>query len=39
MKQYIEFVSDRLLIQLGYDKIWNTSNPFDFMNDIIKTKN
>lgn len=31
MKQYIEFVSDRLLVQLGYEKIWNTSNPFDFM--------
>ena len=31
MKQYIEFVSDRLLIQLGYSKIWNSENPFDFM--------
>ena len=31
MKQYIEFVSDRLLVQLGYDKIWNSENPFDFM--------
>jgi ribonucleoside-diphosphate reductase beta chain len=31
MKEYIEFVSDRLLVQLGYPKIWNTSNPFDFM--------
>jgi len=31
MKQYIEFVSDRLLLQLGYKKIWNTENPFDFM--------
>jgi len=31
MKQYIEFVSDRLLVQLGYSKIWNTENPFDFM--------
>ena len=31
MKQYIEFVSDRLLIQLGYEKIWNRENPFDFM--------
>ena len=31
MKQYIEFVSDRLLVQLGYSKIWNSSNPFDFM--------
>ena len=24
MKQYIEFVSDRLLVQLGYEKIWNS---------------
>jgi len=31
MKQYIEFVSDRLLAQLGYNKIWNVENPFDFM--------
>ena len=27
MKQYIEFVSDRLLVQLGYEKIWNSTNP------------
>jgi len=31
MKQYIEFVSDRLLVQLGYNKLWNSENPFDFM--------
>jgi ribonucleoside-diphosphate reductase beta chain len=31
MSDYIEFVSDRLCNQLGYDKIYNTSNPFDFM--------
>ena len=31
MKQYIEFVSDRLLVQLGYNKIWNAENPFNFM--------
>jgi ribonucleoside-diphosphate reductase subunit M2 len=31
MKQYIEFVADRLVVQLGYDKIYNTANPFDFM--------
>ena len=31
MKQYIEFVSDRLLVQLGYKKIWNRDNPFDWM--------
>lgn len=31
MTQYIKFVADRLCVQLGYDKIYNTSNPFDFM--------
>jgi len=31
MKQYIEFVADRLCLQLGYDKIYNSLNPFDFM--------
>lgn len=31
MKQYIEFVADRLIVQLGYPKIYNSSNPFDFM--------
>nr|WP_315028595.1 ribonucleoside-diphosphate reductase small subunit [uncultured Chryseobacterium sp.] len=31
MCQYIEFVADRLLLALGYSKIWNTANPFDFM--------
>jgi ribonucleotide reductase beta subunit family protein with ferritin-like domain len=31
MSQYIEFVADRLLVQLGYNRIWNTKNPFDFM--------
>ena len=31
MSQYIEFVADRLLTQLGYDKVYNSSNPFDFM--------
>ena len=31
MKQYIEFVSDRLLVQLGYKKIWNSENPFEWM--------
>lgn len=39
MKQYIEFVADRLLVQLGYDKIWNSTNPFDFMELIsMRTK-
>jgi ribonucleoside-diphosphate reductase subunit M2 len=31
MSQYIEFVADRLLLQLGYDKIYNSTNPFNFM--------
>lgn len=31
MKQYIEFVADRLIVQLGYTKYYNTSNPFTFM--------
>ena len=31
---YIEFVADRLLTQLNYDKIWNSSNPFPFMERI-----
>jgi len=31
MNRYIEFVADRLVTQLGYNKIYNTSNPFDFM--------
>ena len=31
MSQYIEFVADRLSLQLGYEKIYNSSNPFDFM--------
>ncbi|SMO81360.1 ribonucleoside-diphosphate reductase small subunit [Solitalea koreensis] len=31
MQQYIEFVADRWLVALGYDKIYNATNPFDFM--------
>ena len=31
MSQYIEFVADRLLMELGNDKIFNVTNPFDFM--------
>ncbi|KAK9473102.1 ribonucleotide reductase [Dipodascopsis tothii] len=34
MKQYIEFVADRLLVALGNPKIYNVSNPFDFMENI-----
>jgi ribonucleoside-diphosphate reductase subunit M2 len=31
MTEYIKFVADRLVIQLGYDKIYNSNNPFQFM--------
>ena len=31
MCQYIEFVADRLLQSLGYSKVYNATNPFDFM--------
>jgi ribonucleoside-diphosphate reductase beta chain len=31
MSQYIEFVADRLIVQLGYNKIYKVQNPFDFM--------
>jgi ribonucleoside-diphosphate reductase subunit M2 len=31
MTQYIQFVADRLSVQLGYDKIYNVSNPFSWM--------
>jgi len=31
MQQYIEFVADRWLDQLGYTKLFNATNPFDFM--------
>jgi ribonucleotide reductase beta subunit family protein with ferritin-like domain len=31
MKQYIEYVADRLVVQLGYPKIFNSMNPFPFM--------
>ena len=34
MTQYIEFVADRLLLQLGVDKLYNATNPFDFMENI-----
>jgi ribonucleotide reductase beta subunit family protein with ferritin-like domain len=34
MSDYIEFVADRLAIQLGTPKIYETSNPFDFMDMI-----
>ena len=31
MSQYIEYVGDRLAMQLGVEKIYNSANPFDFM--------
>jgi ribonucleoside-diphosphate reductase subunit M2 len=31
MTQYIQFVADRLCVQLGYKKIYNVVNPFDWM--------
>ena len=31
MTEYIEFVADRLLQQLGYNKLYNAKNPFPFM--------
>tara|TARA_Y100000768_G_C23970095_1_gene680049 strand:- start:272 stop:1249 length:978 start_codon:yes stop_codon:yes gene_type:complete len=31
MSEYIEFVADRLLTQIGLDKYYNSNNPFDFM--------
>uniref|UniRef100_A0A3Q2PJK0 Ribonucleoside-diphosphate reductase subunit M2 n=1 Tax=Fundulus heteroclitus TaxID=8078 RepID=A0A3Q2PJK0_FUNHE len=34
MKQYIEFVADRLLLELGFSKIYRSENPFDFMENI-----
>jgi ribonucleoside-diphosphate reductase beta chain len=34
MGQYIEFVADRLLMELGNEKVYNTANPFDFMDMI-----
>jgi ribonucleotide reductase beta subunit family protein with ferritin-like domain len=39
MTQYVEFVADRLAVQMGYNKIYNSSNPFDFMELIsVETK-
>lgn len=34
MAQYIEFVADRLVVALGYDKLYGTANPFDWMDMI-----
>ncbi|POS03183.1 ribonucleotide-diphosphate reductase subunit beta [Flavobacterium croceum] len=34
MTQYLEFVTDRLLVELGCNKVYNVTNPFDFMDMI-----
>jgi ribonucleoside-diphosphate reductase subunit M2 len=34
MIQYLEFCSDRLLVALGCEKLYNTANPFDWMEAI-----
>lgn len=34
MKQYIQYCADRLLVALDCTKVWNVSNPFDFMENI-----
>jgi len=34
MCQYVHYVADRLLLSLGYDKIWEATNPFPFMDNI-----
>ncbi len=34
MSQYLEFVTDGLLVDLGCEKVYNTANPFDFMDMI-----
>jgi ribonucleoside-diphosphate reductase beta chain len=34
MAQYLEFVTDRLLVSLNVPKVYNSENPFDFMQNI-----
>ena len=34
MCQYVEFVADRLLLELGYAKVFGSKNPFPFMEQI-----
>jgi ribonucleoside-diphosphate reductase beta chain len=38
MKQYIEFVADFWLLELGCEKVYNSENPFDFM-DMLSLQN
>jgi ribonucleoside-diphosphate reductase subunit M2 len=34
MTEYIQYVADRLISQLGFCKIYNKKCPFDFMNNL-----
>ncbi|AUO15214.1 WSSV450 [White spot syndrome virus] len=34
MSQYIEFVADKLLVEMGLEKHYNVTNPFPFMDNI-----
>jgi len=34
MTEYLEFVTDRLLVELGCERVYNSKNPFDFMDMI-----
>ena len=34
MVEYIKYVADRMLVDFGYTKLYNATNPFDFMNRI-----
>ena len=34
MAQYIKYIADRLVVSLGYTKLYNAENPFDFMETI-----
>lgn len=38
MSQYIEFIADRLLVELGCSRVYHSENPFDFM-DFISLQN
>jgi ribonucleotide reductase beta subunit family protein with ferritin-like domain len=36
MSQYIDFVADRLFVSLGMKKYYNATNPFDWMDNIVR---
>lgn len=38
MRQYIEFVADKLLVELGNEKVYHSSNPFEFMGGVNNIK-